>query len=171
MAAEHQLTRFLSPREQRPLCALPSLLPSLSHLTLSSPALILTPDFLAALSNDVPLVEALVLRGPHVEGERAAGERTLRLLAEWVEGRATARRAGEHGAAGGERRSLRRLEVDVRRPPAAAGLLAAGPAAVARGRTQGEGGALGQARRLAAACARAGVALGGGVVELLRVGA
>lgn len=170
MAAEHQLTRFLSPREQRPLCALPSLLPSLSHLTLSSPALILTPDFLAALSNDVPLVEALVLRGPHVEGERAAGERTLRLLAEWVEGRATARRAGEHGAAEGERAPLRRLEVDVRRP-AAAGLLAAGPAAVARGRTQGEGGALGQARRLAAACARAGVALGGGVVELLRVGA
>ncbi|GAA5934170.1 hypothetical protein JCM3775_006925 [Rhodotorula graminis] len=105
----------------RPLCALPPLLSSLTHLTLSSPALILTPAFLLALDDSTPHLATLVLRGPHTADERAAGAATLELLGDWVGARAVRvehERAQGHGLGPeGFKSALRELEVDTMANP------------------------------------------------------
>ncbi|BGP44946.1 hypothetical protein JCM10450v2_000761 [Rhodotorula kratochvilovae] len=137
----------------RDLAHFPTLLPSLTHLTLSSPSFLLSPAFLAALSS-CPLLASLTLRGPHLAGEVSAGAASVQLLAEWVEHLAS--------LPAGERSVLQRLEVAVPPPPGAAVSGEGGARWATRGGSRVEE----QARRLKAACGRAGVELGGSVCAL-----
>ncbi|GAA6043537.1 hypothetical protein JCM8097_001210 [Rhodosporidiobolus ruineniae] len=141
--------------------------PSLTHLTLLSPALLLTDAFFASLRS-LLLLRVLSLRGP-IAGTGKAWE-TLELVADWIESLAV----------DGRLERLERVEVDVVKPVGVgSGRRASRPSTPVgdgkeglcereeREREVPVSRCELQARRLAAACARLDLQLGGSVLELL----
>ncbi|GAA5953330.1 hypothetical protein JCM8115_000497 [Rhodotorula mucilaginosa] len=135
-------------------------LPSLRSLTIRSSSAVLSQPFFVALHAHNPHLEHLALRGPHAgtPGVRGAAD-TCALVAEWVE--ALLFEAGQGGEAAS---ALRRLELEVPTPtPAFARPASARLASEERPPTRLEV----QASRLAVACARLDVTLGGSVLDAI----